>query len=199
MNSIRDRANPARRAERRQPLAVERCESRVVLTAGVCVPNATTVDLVAGRHIDSGDVVVTSDAQNLYVTFKTENGWTLKETHLSIGSSLKDIPANRGGNPTIGRFQFQANHAPGTTEFTYTIPLADVGLENGAQAVVAAHAVVQRAVPGAPAQQETAWGQGSSFPGSNWAMYFGHMIDDCVFLDAATADADDDAQRLFNF
>ena len=71
------------------------------IVSASCVP---TFDLIAGggnvkSAIDVGDVTVTNDCTNLYVTYRTTPGWCITETHLHVAGSEVDIPQTKKGNP----------------------------------------------------------------------------------------------------
>ncbi len=134
-------------------------------TEGLC----TQVDLIAGQNYDSGNVEVSLDAENLYITYTMEGTWVLKATHLYVGDCASR-PANNPGNPLIGQFPLAETHPVGTTSYTYSIPLNS--LPNCV--CIAAHAEVN-----GPSGNETAWGNGLPYGGSNWAMYFEFCIDQC--------------------
>ena len=136
-------------------------------------------DLIAGQHIDVGNVEVNHNAYTdhlLYITYSTEGGWVITETHLAVASSLSDIPTNKKGNPKVGHFPYTDPAIEEPTQVQYIIDLDDFpslyhdGYYYGTL-YVAAHAVVNHPCYGS----ETAWGDtyGQPFPGANsWAMYF---------------------------
>jgi hypothetical protein len=133
-----------------------------------CEPLVT--DLIAGQNINAGNIIVTNDATNLYVTYNMTGGWELLETQLYVGS-FEDIPTTPNGNPKIGNFPYKNDSVYFATTYTYTIPLTS--LNGDPCMVVAAHASV--GLPdstGLIAQKETAWGAGTRLTSSgNWAMY----------------------------
>ncbi len=96
-------------------------------------------DLIAAQHYDVGDVLVWNDGDFLYVKYVTTGGWVLGETHLAVATSLGGIPHTSKGNPVPGLFEFSADHAPGTTEYTYQI---DLDWADGTDLFIAAHAGV---------------------------------------------------------
>ncbi|WP_299437676.1 hypothetical protein [uncultured Aquimarina sp.] len=170
--------------------------------------NPYTTNLMAGQHHIAGTITVTSDGVNAYVTYKTNcssdegegdsssfkstntNGsWTLKATHLYVGT-CEDMPMTKKGNPKIGKFPYKTEHFGGVNEYTYTIPLSDIG----ECFCLAAHAEVDCGEctednndddtdnpPTATLKsnddgnnycgEETAWATGDGFPGNSWAMY----------------------------
>jgi len=139
--------------------------------------DSTLVDLMAGQHTDVGDIVVCNDADNIYIQFTTINGWAMTETHLAVEKWLNRIPQNRAGNPKIGHFVYQRTYIPGIQEETYTVSLSEVGVADGAEIVIAAHAVVKLTdADGYTMQQETAWGDGKGFAGRSWATYFTYTL-----------------------
>jgi len=67
-----------------------------------------------------------------------EDGWCITETHLSVGTSLCDIPQTKKGNPIPGQFACSGEHDC-VGEVLYEIPME---LDEGDTLYVAAHAVV---------------------------------------------------------
>ncbi len=129
------------------------------------------VTLYGGQVIEVGTVTIRNDETFLYVTYSTTGGWGLTETHLSVATSLDDIPQTKSGNPIPGKFQYKTEYDPTITEFTYVI---DSGAwDDGIELSIAAHAVVE--LDG----YETAWGDGPDFPGRNWATYFTYIVQLC--------------------
>ena len=150
-------------------------------TPGLC---DVITDLVAGQHTDVGEVIVTHDLLNIYVTYViSEPGWCITETHMHVAADVTGIPQTKKGNPKVGQFDYSGQHDC-ITEYTYTVPIE---WNAGDEVVVAAHAVVQndngtptKAKGGKPSNSEpsheTAWGYGVPFPGNNWAMYFFYTL-----------------------
>ncbi|MCF8424075.1 MAG: hypothetical protein K9H41_07010 [Bacteroidia bacterium] len=137
---------------------------------------AQVQNLMAGQFINSGNVTVTNDSTNLYVTYNTVNGWQIQKTHLYVGD-CDSIP-NKNGNPKIGLFPYQTSNSPRVTSFTYTIALST--LHGKACYCIAAHAeVVLVDGSGNVIQSETGWGQGVSQGGNSWAMKFSYCTQSC--------------------
>lgn len=136
----------------------------------------TTVDFMAGQHINVGSVVVSNDAQNLFVTYTSTDGWKIKQTHLYVGA-CELMPVNGGGNPQVGKFPYSTSHDPMVTTFVYTIPLTSLP----SCICVAAHAeVVKVNASGVIIDSQTAWGKGDSFSKGSWAMRFEYCKQTCV-------------------
>ena len=97
-------------------------------------------DLMAGQHMDVGDVIVINDGEYIYVTYEIlEPGWVMTETHLHIADELSGIPQTKKGNPKIGKFAYKNTHDM-ILKYTYAVPLTwDLGIE----VFIAAHAVVE--------------------------------------------------------
>jgi len=123
-----------------------------------------TVDLLAGKSTDVGDVTVWRDGDTLYVKYIVTGGrCALLETHLAVANSVAAIPQAKG-NPIPGQFAYMMVHNPPVTEYTYAV---DVTGWAGETKYIAAHAAVTCA-----GKKDTAWGAGKAFPGKNWATYF---------------------------
>ena len=132
--------------------------------------NAYTTNIMAGQNIDVGDIYVWNDNNNLYVQYMTTNNWWLNETHLHVATSLSGIPQTHSGNPKVGKFDYQFEHNPNVQNYTYTIPITWAW---NTELYLAAHCeVILNDTSLSITQIETGWGQGMSFPGNNWAMYF---------------------------
>ena len=147
-----------------------------VSATGLCFPPAEVcpddvTDLIAGQHIDAGFVTITDDGTNLTITIQTENGWELTESHVHVGDELTDFPLTKKGSPKVGHFEFSESHDPGTTEFTYTIPLPDDVDKDGI--IIAVHAVVVQVEGEVIVAEETAWkfGVDRFVEKGNWATY----------------------------
>ena len=105
-----------------------------------------TYTLFAGQHTDVGEIQVWDDATNLYVNYHLDTaGGALTETHLHVvpGSTADGVPQKKG-NPIPGKFDYKTDHN-GESDYTYTIPMADIGASSGENVSIAAHASVAMA------------------------------------------------------
>jgi len=99
----------------------------------------TVTDLMAGQHHDVGDVIVTNDGDNIYVTYEIlEAGWGMMESHLHVAAELSGIPQTKKGNPKIGKFNYKSSHDM-AVKYTYVVPIT---WPVGSTVAIAAHAVV---------------------------------------------------------
>lgn len=161
----------------KEELTNETVPSEPVTTQEVGSPCGTAMEqtLYAGQSIDAGTVSVSNDANNLYVTYSTSNGWEMTETHLYVGDCA-DIPTSGNGNPQIGLFPYTTDHSPSATSYTYTIPLSN--LEN-CYCVAAHTALVQYDNSGNVIASETGWADGNEMGGGSWAMSFEYCTQVC--------------------
>ncbi len=163
----------------------------ILITLAALVPSVASartasselvVDLIAGQHIDAGNVRVWNDSEFLYVDYSASVGWCLDETHLQVASSLEGIP-QANGNPIPGQFDHKKSHNC-ASNFTYTIPLP----KSSCDLYIAAHAVVKKSKNGSgQGSTETAWGSGFEFSGKNWATYFIYSVPGCQATPTSTA------------
>lgn len=135
-------------------------------------PQSYTV--YGGQTIETGDLLVTNDNDNLYVTWQMGACWELRETHLYVGDAAS-IPSTGQGTPIPGQFPMQATHNAGTDSYTYTIPLASLP----ACYAVAAHASVVGSCPSNTGAQETAWSYGTEFSSPRWGWYSEYCTQNC--------------------
>jgi hypothetical protein len=132
--------------------------------------------LLAGQTIDAGTVCTEVVGDDLVVTYTTTGGWELTEAHLWVGANSGDYPQNKKGNPIPGQFPNNSGDITGATEYSFSIPLADLGIACPTllddQYFVAAHAAVRRDNGDGTYQTETGWGDGDRFVSrGNWGTY----------------------------
>lgn len=144
----------------------------IVLTQG----SSISINLLAGQTIDAGNITLSFDQTNLYVTYTTTGGWYLSEVHLWIGTSLSLMPQTPSGNPKIGNFPYKATGLDGQTSYQFVIPLSDLGGYSticGSTLYFAAHASVYKYNTDGSIDSQTGWGEGPRITDKgNWATYF---------------------------
>lgn len=145
------------------PKPAPEARGAMVLNGG---PGNTT-DLIAGQHHDAGDITVTNDGTNLYITYTLEGDWTMSEAHLYVGTTFpkKNAP---------GQFPYKATNLGGVTEYTFTVPLG--AWDCGTNLIIAAHAVVTDGAVGGFGTQ-TGWGFGPTGFTNKWGWYMGYTVE----------------------
>ena len=131
------------------------------------------VDLIAGQHYDAGGVQIWNDHQYLYVKYCLQDGWQLQALQLAVAESLGEIPQTKTGNPIPGKFEYKDCFAPAVSEVLYTIPREN--WPAGTCLFIAAHGETSL-LAAEIEQQESAWAEGTPFPGKNWATYFTYVM-----------------------
>ncbi len=140
--------------------------------------------LWAGQTIDAGTVIVGNDSENLYLQATIASGWVAEEAQLALEPYVEAFPQN-GGGLTPGQFPYKQTFDPPVTEFVWTIPLADIDLNEDNQVCIALHVTVTAASNTEQSgQTETAWlgleTEPNEAPGNNWGLYFIYGVSDYV-------------------
>jgi hypothetical protein len=103
-------------------------------------------------------------------------GFCVYDMAVHVDQDLANFPQN-GGGAIPGQFEYKYDNGC-VTSYTFTISLADEGLEIGDTVFIAAHGVVR--FP--DGTEETGWGArcgclwGAQFPGSNWSAYIEYPV-----------------------
>lgn len=150
--------------------------------------------IFAGQTINAGTVTLEVSGQDLVVTYNTIDGWELTEAHLWVGDDLADLPRTRNGNPQIGRFPYNSGDITGATEYSFTVPVAELNFTcpaDDTQFLAAAHSALRRPDGSGGYQTETGWADGDRIvPRGNWATFFDFTLGcDC---DDGDGDGDGD-------
>jgi hypothetical protein len=158
--------------------------------------------LTGGQTTPVGGLEVRNDADTLFVSYATTDGWLLDEVHLHVACDRSDVPTNGGGNPIPGQFDWSASFSPGETSHTFEIPLSSLSCapECGQELTLAAHAAVSNPGTGG---SETAWGStfdpndppddadSYEFGGSRWGWYAPYTLSCCDDGEGTPGDDDD--------
>lgn len=141
-----------------------------------CVPACQkTVTLLAGQHIDVGTILLKNNTTNgtVDVTFTTTGNWRMTFIALYIGN-CNLIPVNPSGNTMPGQYPYkQTFSGNGVTTITIQLPAQTIPTCG----CVAAHAQVFNTQTNAA---ESAWGEGTTFTNTAWAMYFPYCLASCA-------------------
>lgn len=116
-------------------------------TSADCSSEITPVDLLAGQHMDVGDVNIWNDDINLYVEYIIDDDdWCITETHLHVAVEPEYLPQTKKGNAIPGKFDYKGEHQC-ETNVKYTISWEELGFDEGEYCdmslYIAAHAVVK--------------------------------------------------------
>ena len=123
--------------------------------------------LWAGQTVDAGDVLVYNDAENLYITVVTTEGFQDEEENIKLwlDTDYDNLPLNPQGIPNPGQFpdEYKVTVPVGTLTYTYEIPLVDVNGYNpttcGDQSIyIVIHVDVLAPNENGDPTAETAWG-----------------------------------------
>lgn len=143
--------------------------SETVNCASAC---EKTVDLMAGQHIKVGTVHYKNNSNGtIDVTYTVNAPWKISFVALYMGN-CSQIPKNSTGNPIPGQFLYKQTFETGQTSVTLSVPRSAVPTCG----CMAAHASVYNTQTGAT---ETAWGEGTRFTYTNWAMYYQYCLTEC--------------------
>ena len=139
--------------------------------------------LIAGQWMDSGEVCVKVDGTDLLVTYEmnTDEHWQLMEAQLWAGVGDDPVsagmPANKKGNPQIGKFPFPSGDITGQTSYTFKVPLTTFGAAVpedlcDTSALLAGHAAVRQDNGADGYNTQTGWIDGDQIlAGGSWAMF----------------------------
>jgi hypothetical protein len=141
----------------------------------------TVFPLLTGKNINVGSVTVKNDLSFLHVTFDITGGWSMKESHVAVATSLNGIPHSWNGTPNVWMFPYGKKHNPSVTTYTYDIPLNN--WTEGTQLFFATECVVQKQQKcGGWYQCDTAWAGDHKFKCGfccNIARYFHYCVQGC--------------------
>lgn len=154
----------------------------VAACLGVAMVSAHTeadpfvTDLVAGKTMDVGDVLVWNDADHLYVRYAMTGDWCLNEVDLHVATTPGGIPQTNSGNPKPGQFDYKSDLGC-LPETTFVIPLT---WAVDTELYIAAKAEVSESPSSGFKRSyyfpEGAWAEGVGFPGKSPAMYFAYVV-----------------------
>jgi len=112
--------------------------------AEISCGESISMPLLAGRRdVVVGNVTVSNDTENLYVTYTTEGDWLIKSAHLFVGEK-EDMPKYRSGYPKLWRFPYYAYpgyHNSVVKSYTFAIPLSSVSMNSS---TIVANAIVKK-------------------------------------------------------
>lgn len=83
------------------------------------------------RNVLAGEIRVSNDVENIYVTYFLHDDWSMIESRLHVANSPSGIPTDPYGSPLPEQFEYQTSMDRGKRMFTYQIPLRDLELRFG--------------------------------------------------------------------
>lgn len=134
--------------------------------------DVVTSNIFAGQHHLAGTIMVSNDNEWIKVEVSLINGWTMSKIHLFAGL-YENVPLNSKGNPKIGNFPIQSSFSSSTSK-VFWIPANSYTSEQ--ELIIAFHAEVTNSSYG----NQTAWADGSDFPGGSWATYLNYDFTKCL-------------------
>ena len=130
---------------------------------------ATTapINLLVGQSTDVGDITVQTDGTRVRLLTRTD-GACITGLQAAVAGSPQSIPQTKKGNAIPGRFPVAREYTPCTNEAEVFVPLSGIpGYVPGQPIYIALHADVIMPT----GATDSAWGEGSGFPGANWSSY----------------------------
>ncbi len=137
----------------------------------------TSYPLCAGQNNTYGEVIISNDATNLYVTYSSTK--IIVDLHLWVGASYLDVPGN---SPAPGKFPYKKEGLYDNS-YTFTIPLANITGVNGCYTIIA-HAAFEDGQTGyasntCPITSRT-W--------KNWAQYVQYCLKETCNVEVPVCD-----------
>lgn len=82
-------------------------------------------ELMAGENLLVGNVTVSSDENNLYVTFTAVDEFMFSNTSFYF-TTCDDLPVDKIAAPITNQPPLDESHSPKVSSYTYTVPLSRV-------------------------------------------------------------------------
>src|SRR5579862_557430 len=151
------------------------------------VGQALTMPLVTSSPATVGSVTVFNSTDGLFITATAASGWLLRETRLSVTTSLNAIPHSQDGKAWIDGFVLRNEGSPSAAALSYSLPLL---VAPGTQLFLSLHADLCPVTATTPADDghsggsdpddddggTSAWAQGVPFLGDPDALYFTYVV-----------------------
>ncbi|HPT72412.1 MAG TPA: hypothetical protein PLE74_09050 [Candidatus Cloacimonadota bacterium] len=139
--------------------------------------NTVTYPIYINHNQNIGTMTVSNDETNLSVTYALDGNWKLKKTYLHVATTFDGIPHGSSGVPLFGQFNYHNVHNPTVNQYTYIIPLTDLGVTIGESLYLAANASVFGDLHSLDANHhEDAWAGDIAGPGPKWWYYIHFMV-----------------------
>ncbi|QCY68613.1 hypothetical protein FHG64_03950 [Antarcticibacterium flavum] len=118
---------------------------------------------------DSGEIYITNDDTNLYITISAQPGNSLSKARLQLGNTLQDFPLVGQGNLPPGQMEHQEDFSPGVDSHTFIFPLSSYE----ECFYIAANAIFSNGT-----NSSSLWAGDLQGPKGNWS-YFEYCVQSC--------------------
>jgi len=93
------------------------------LALSTSVSASSAIAIFVGQETFVGNAVVSNTDGTITIEFQINAPWEMVQSHVAVATSLSGIP-QKNGNPIPGQFEYQSEHSPAVTSYTYTLPTA---------------------------------------------------------------------------
>lgn len=139
----------------------------LIVTAQPSAASAAPINLLAGQSTDVGDITVQSDGTRVRLLTHSD-GACIAGLQAALAGSPQLIPQTKKGNAIPGKFPVAKEYNPCTNDSLVDVLLSSIpGYVPGQPIYIAVHADI--VLPSG--ESDSAWGEGTGFPGANWSSY----------------------------
>lgn len=125
---------------------------------------------------DYGEIHITNDNENLYITVAANEGLSLKNVKLHVADDYAGFPTVGNGNLPPGQMDINRSFHPAVENYTFTFSLEDYDFEND-EIVIAAKADFTNG-----AQSSSSWAGDIPGPKGNW-FYLTYDLQKCTVVE----------------
>lgn len=136
----------------------------------------TVLSLVDAQDNELGNLEISNDLENLYLSVSTNNTWFLKSTQVYTGPKSQ-IPLDDAGLPASGNFPYKLTHSPLVENYILTIPLDEV---DECSTIALFVEIARLDDNGVLLEEATAWAKGENFQEGSEAMTYEHCLGECI-------------------
>jgi LruC domain-containing protein len=155
----------------------------------------TVLSLVDAQDNELGNLEISNDLENLYLSVSTNNTWFLKSTQVYIGP-MSQIPLDDAGLPASANFPYKLTHSPLVENYILTIPLDEV---DECSTIALFVEIARLDDNGVLLEEATAWANGEVFQEGSEPMTYEHCLGECIVrypIDAIATFAFEDLSPL---
>ncbi|MBK0368720.1 hypothetical protein [Flavobacterium agrisoli] len=126
--------------------------------------------IVTSNNTVVGNMQVINTEGNLYITYKVDSKWTLKNISLFVGKETS-IPIKKEAL-SAAEFPHQANFKNTQTTYKFTVPLFKISKEAFECICICSKVMVQNTEDTTNLEEEECWSGDISYSKDNWGTYF---------------------------